>query len=144
MPPLKPQTILLVLFLLAAFAAGFFAGRLTTRPQITSLSTASSSKTSPLFQSQSATTQSQVTKIDGDLITLTDSAGNSGQFPAVSNVVVSKYSGKSGVASLSAGLASIELNKSAQIIFIYKDGEFKINSISFLPSPEFKPVTSKK
>lgn len=103
-------------------------------------------KTSPLFDSQTATINGQVIQvIHNTLITIQvkNQAGLTGDFPIAPNLLIYKYQ-SAATATSSADLKTIELNKDALIVLEYIKGEYKVVSISYLVSPSPSPTPKAK
>ncbi|OGE31578.1 hypothetical protein A2631_00385 [Candidatus Daviesbacteria bacterium RIFCSPHIGHO2_01_FULL_44_29] len=141
MPPLKLRTVLSVLFLGSALAVGFFAGRLTSRPLKTTSSPLEMATINgaELFDSQTATITGRVIKVTGEKLTIQDEQNQAADFPVISTVLISKPVNGRPVASQSGGLKNLELNEDALINLVFKNGEYTITAITYLPpAPVFQ------
>lgn len=119
---------------------------LNKKPQPTPTPAANLIKTSPLFDSQTATIHGQVIQvIHNTLVTIQvkNQAGLTADFPIAPNLLIYKYQ-SAATATSSADLKTIELNKDALIDLEYIKGEYKVVSISYLASPSSSPTPKAK
>lgn len=92
-------------------------------------------KAQTIFQSQNATIQGTITKVEGQNISVTNVNGESGQFPVSSKVVIYKFRPGSSQASPSSELKDISINKPVLINLELTGGQYQVTSISDLATP---------
>ena len=134
MTAFSPKAVALVGILLASSGASFIVGQ-SIKPKTNSapLASISSVKGATLFQSQNATIQGKVLKFNDNTLTVQDSKGQTADFAMAKYFSVSKFPNTSGVASVSASVNSLEINKQAMIVLVVQDGEYRVSSVSYLP-----------
>lgn len=130
---MKLPFILLVAILVVLAALGGYAvgnkGGLNLRNNSTVPGTSSQAG---FFDSQNANVQGQVTKIDGNKVTIKNVKGETQVFTAADQVFITKFNGNT-PASPSADLKTVELNKNVIISLMAKNGDYQIVSISQTP-----------
>ena len=138
--------VLTVILMLTSGIAGYTLGVLKTTKNIlpsftqTSLKQANTATTSPLIESQSGNITGTITAVSGKTLTIVNSKNQSGQFIASDKLIVINLSASPNSASPSAGLQAIQLNKTALIQLQMEDGQFKVASIAYPPTPPSKPA----
>lgn len=134
-----PRSVIATIVLaLSAGIIGFALGRYNA-PQINQTLAPSTReeqpKTSPLFRSQTATFQGEITKVSGNKLSVKDDKGQTGDFPVSNKVVIYKFKAGSNQASASSDLKSIDIGKQALVILELVNGKYQVTSISYLPPP---------
>lgn len=86
-----------------------------------------------VFSSQSASIQGKITKLDGDRLSITNSAGVSGEFGISPNAMVFKFRNATSQASPSSDLRTVELNKNVVVNLNFENDAYLVVSISQLP-----------
>lgn len=100
------------------------------------------------FSSLTATVNGKILSLNGKMMAIENNKGKKQEFEVLDQVVTLPFSAKSSTPS--ADLKSVQLNKEALITLIYRDQEFKVSSIMYLPNlpqvnnnlPFGKPVKS--
>lgn len=103
------------------------------QPKITApLSAVPLASTTPveIFSSQTATIRGKITKINGQRLTLQNDQNTSGEFEA-GRVVLINDSTNLAVASNSAELQKIPLNKTLVINLLFVDGRYVVTSLTY-------------
>ena len=138
--------ILTVILMLTTGIAGYTLGVLKTTKNLlpsfiqTSSKQANTETTSPLIESQSGNITGTITAVSGKTLTIVNSKNQSDQFVASDKLVVINLGTLPNSASPSAGLQGIQLNKMALIQLQMEDGQFKVASIAYPPTPPSKPT----
>ena len=125
----------LLVIVVVVFLVGVFVGHSLLGQKVSEKGT---SQTTPpqknaLFQSQTASIQGKITKVEGSSISVESSQGQSGTFTASNRVVIYKFPAGSRQASASADLKSIELDKKVLLALTLINDNYQIASISYLP-----------
>lgn len=122
---------------------GFLVGKNTTQMKLITQPAEQNQlpKANPIFSSQTATIQGEITKVNGSTLSVKTSNGQTEDFPVSSKVVIYKFSGKSPQASASSDLKSVTLGERVLIQLELKDNKYQVISISAFPPP---PSTTKK
>lgn len=90
--------------------------------------------TSALFRSQTATFQGEITEVNENKILVKSDSGQIGEFPVSDKVLIYKFKEGSAQASASSDLKTVETDKPVSIILELISGEYKVVSITYLPS----------
>lgn len=110
------------------------------------LPVSTSSKASPtplstiIFDSQSAMLTGQITKVEGQQLTV-QKAGQEAQFPIASNAKIYTYYTNSPQPLISSDLKDIKLGQTAQLNLVFRNGRFEVNAINY-NSAATKPRTA--
>ena len=135
-----PRSVIATIVL--AFSAGiigFALGRYYTPPPNQTLKPTEikneQPKTNPLFRSQSATFQGEITKVSGNKISVKDEKGQTGDFSVADKVVIYKFKEGVSQASVSSDLKTIDTGKQALVVLELINGQYQVVSISYLPPP---------
>lgn len=124
--------VLLIVVSLVSFIGGFYLNKPIQIPNTKPVVNKEMVKISPLFQNQTAMIQGKITKVDRNLVTITDHQNQSDTFPLSSSLIISKAStSRSPAASASSDIKAIELNKESNIILRLENNVFQIMSISY-------------
>lgn len=122
---------------LLAAVVGFSAGRITTPKSIAPVS--NSVKQAGLFDSQTATINGKIVKVKGDKVTVEHKKGDSRDYRLDKSFTVIRYSESRAESSRSAGIKNIDLNKEGLINLVFKEEEYLVSSIGYLPPPPPPP-----
>ena len=132
MEAISPKQFLIAAGLLAiGSVTGFYLGRYSLSGPIPQSQNQSKQIVfkNPLFKSQSATFEGEITGVEGLKLTVKDYKDQTGVLTAIPNLII--YG--SGVKKAATDSASIELNKKAVLTLEVVDGQYKVISISYLP-----------
>ncbi|KKQ07975.1 MAG: hypothetical protein US19_C0034G0011 [Candidatus Daviesbacteria bacterium GW2011_GWB1_36_5] len=103
-----------------------------------------------LYTSQSATVQGKITKVEGKMLTVTNSSGKSGELELSDNAIINKI--KTGgrainTATSSTDLTALETDKDVTLFLQMTDGKYKVISVNYTPPlppvPTLPPVPKK-
>lgn len=128
---------LTIILMLIAGIIGFTAGNLKANnksiPQLAQSIQTPNKENNSVFQSQSASITGSVTAVSGNMLTITSQNNQTAQFEASEKMVVFTLDTEPTLASPSAEVESVQLNKIALIQLEMQDGKYKIVSIGYLP-----------
>ena len=139
--------IFAISLLIFGLAVGFFLGKrsqLNTSPA-TNLPISTNTAASSLYSSQTANIRGQITKVDGETLTIKNLNNQAtGEHQASSRVLITKASARPDkLASPSSDLSTIELNKEALIQLEMIGGQYQITSIQYIiPAASLPPITA--
>lgn len=131
----QPKNLSIILIcLLVGGILGFAFGRMNRSvPNYPIQPKSSQIQTNPLFKSQTATFEGEITKVEGNSLIVKDEKGQTGNLPISSKVVIYKFKPGSSLASASSDLKLIDPGKKAQVVLELIDGKYQVVSISYLP-----------
>lgn len=89
-------------------------------------------KASKLFASQIATIQGQVINQDGKGLNIKSTTGDEAYFPTSSKFSVYKKTSQELVASGSANIEDVDLNKEGNFVLELEEGEYRVTAAYFL------------
>ena len=139
MEKIPRSAIATIVLALSAGIIGFALGRYYTPPPNQTLKPTEikneQPKTNPLFRSQSATFQGEITKVSGNKISVKDEKGQTGDFSVADKVVIYKFKEGVSQASVSSDLKTIDTGKQALVVLELINGQYQVVSISYLPPP---------
>lgn len=132
--PIKSNPLIISLVLLAGIG-GYSLGNvkpLSSTPN--PVQTTQNALTSQLFQTQTATLEGQIIKINPTTVTVQNKAGKQADFPLSKKFVVYK-SLKTGSfqATASSNINLVEKNKTVLVMFEYSGNKYQVISVSDLP-----------
>lgn len=142
---LTPYIFALSLLILG-LAVGFYFGK-RSQPYIESKTASNSISENNLYSSQTASIRGEITKIDGETLTIKNLNNQViGQQQVSTRLIVSKGTLRPDkTATPSSGISSIELNKEAFIQLEMMGGRYQVTSIQYLPpAPSLPPVVAPK
>lgn len=127
--------ILTLILILLAGITGYYFGRYLPFSKVTpGRETNSSSNISQLSVNHTATIYATIVSVDGSSITVADREGQKATMALSSSLTIFTPS-SSREATASSDLKSIEINKEALIIAEFRNGQYKVMSISY----QFRP-----
>ena len=131
--------ILTVILMLTTGITGYTVGNLKGTkgylPQLTqNPNTQTETKTSPLFETQTATFTGIITAINGNILSVTDQKKQTDTFMASDRMLIFKLSLTGPSSSPSADLKSVELNKPVVIALEEIGNKYQIVSLRYLPN----------
>lgn len=90
-------------------------------------------ESSTLFKNQVATVMGQAIKVDNNTVTIKDRDNKQSSFPLDANFSVFKFDPNNKPTTFKDPKA-IDLNKEASFVLEFKDTQYKITSVTFLPN----------
>ena len=139
--------IFAISLLILGLAVGFFIGKRTQASVSVSTNLPINTNTTDnsLYSSQTATIRGEITKVDGETLTIKNlNNQTTGQQQVSSRILITKATARPDrTASPSSDLSKIELNKEALINLEMIGGRYQIISIQYiLPTPSLPPITA--
>lgn len=144
----KPIIIAMTVALILVVAAVGFFSNILTIPTFKQTSEPTKNQSQPMLEDkitvtdQTAVVVGTISKVGSNSVTIKDKLGKESSFSLSSRLTiykqslsVNKQNPNLGVATRSAELNAIELNKEASIILKVEGGEYKVFSISYLSPP---------
>lgn len=145
-----PVIIITAVLMLTTGLGGFVLGRYKSTPYNVDSKTASKVvtpkekvanpetvklvETSTLFKSQTANFLGTITKINGNTATTKDKDGKESTFPFSPNLSIYKFGADPNKPERTTDPKTIELDKQASIVLEFRDTQYTISSITYLPS----------
>lgn len=131
--PKNPSNIFYVVLLILCIVVGFVLGRYGFSMRVPVPSSSTAEKVT-IFDSQTAALGGEITSINGDQVTVKNNQGETKSFPISKKLVIYKFAAGSRSASGSADVKSIEQSKKASLVFEVEDNQYKLTSVTYLPS----------
>lgn len=113
---------------------GFFIGRVSGQ-KTAQTNTTTTTQSSPLFRSQTATFQGEISKVNSDSLEVKTDSGQTGSLSLSSKVTIYKFKEGTNQATASADLNSIDTGKKVLIVLDLLGSQYKVVSISYQPPP---------
>lgn len=135
------QISFLVVILLIGGLIGFSLGK--SAGQKASAPSASPAQANPLFRSQTATFQGEISKVNKDSLDVKTDSGKTGTLVLSGKVTIYKFKEGSKQATASSDLNSIEVGKKVLIVLEFSGGQYKVVSISYQPTAVITPTPVK-
>jgi hypothetical protein len=143
--------VILVVVALITGIVGYFLGSGKGKAAMVSQNNYSSANSSsnPFFDTQTATLNGKITKVNGQTLTVQNNKNQTQDFMIADRIYISTVSDKGQAASPSSDLSKIQTDKKAFINLINTGGSYKVASITYVPTAtvpqpvnSIKPVTS--
>lgn len=130
---MKPALIIVTIFLtaLGGFLAGKYLKTPTTFPLVNQVEQNTTPSPDSLFQTQTATFQGKITKVEGANLQVESETGHKTTFPISNKLTIYKFGANSATASPSADLKTIEVDKLVLIMLELIDGKYQAVTISY-------------
>lgn len=145
-----PNIIITVILMLTTGIGGFALGKYKSTPynvdpklankvvapkeKVANPDTVKLVETSTLFKSQTANFLGMVTKVSGNSATTKDKDGKESTFPFSPNLSIYKFGSDPNKPERTTDPKTIDLNKEASIVLEFRDTQYLISSITYLPS----------
>jgi hypothetical protein len=126
--------VLLVVVALLTGVAGYYLGSSKGNKGPLSSQMGASPAGNAFFDTQTATLNGKVTKVNGKTLTIQNSKNQTQDYTASDRIFITKISDKGVAASPSTDLNSVQLNQNAFVNLLLQDGSYKVVSITYTPA----------